>query len=1162
MNTKRRRFTRFVIAMAAVVCGLVGSAVAANGTPYYLDVNGTEAGFGDPSGLIYATSQMWSKDPTGVVAPAAFVAGGQLTFGSPGTAGISNQTFSVNVNSGNSSLYGVDVKVPCTVTFTALPTGVSDKTFTWMVVNGATLNVNHGNCNYNNMGVTLQGGGIVNFNTQYLGWNVNETRPWTQNMSGGTVNLLNSFPDAENQAPYVLTAGTLNFANAASAGAFSGLGFGKYANGGKTLSFNGGTVDNTSGSAMTLNIGTGSYVFGGDFTFAGSSSLNLGMNAVSLNVGTRTITVSQNTLTIGGAITNCAGLTKAGAGTLALTDNNTYSGVTTVNDGTLAIAFTDTTKQWTCASLTVNNGGSGLQFAFGNLTPSTTIAPMNVTGSVAFTTAPAITVTGGSLPVSSGNGYPLLTWGSGSPTTNGMTLTLPHRSTGNLVVAGSTLYLQITATTQPLSWKGGDGTWDVNNSANNTLWQDSATAGTYYQEGVTGDSVVFDNGVGLGGTITLNTNVSPAGVTANSSANYTFSGSGGIAGATGLTKSGAGTLTLGTTNTYSGATMINAGQLVGVVGGSCANSAVTVAATAGNTATLGISVTNSTKQWTCAALTVNNAGVSSGLDFDFGTLTPSTTVAPLKITGTAVFTTVPTVTVKLGVVTPGSTTYPLMTWGSGTIIAPPNVTVTSTTGKAIAARLTVSGNTLNLVIDVVNGTAYYLDVNGDTAGFGDPSGLIYATNPNWSTDPTGVAAPTAFVAGGQLTFGSPGTAGISNQTFSVNVNSGNFSLYGVDVKVPCTVTFTALPTGVSDKTFTWMVVNGATLNVNHANCNYNNMGVTLQGGGIVNFNTQYLGYNVREATPWTQNMSGGTVNLATNFYALAGPTTEMQAPYVLTAGTLNFATAASAGAFRGLGGVKYPTIPSPKTLTFSGGTVDNTSGSAMTLNIGMGYYVFGGDFTFAGSSSLNLNTNTVNLGTGTRTITVSQNTLTIGGAITNSAGLVKEGNGTLTLSGTNTYLGGTTLNAGTLLVDGSVTGAVNGVSGTFGGVGVVNGSVTNQAIITAAGTNSIGILTASSLAMKENSALVWNYNATTNDVIQVNGSLVLPAVATVTVSQVTSGRLPDLGVVFTGFSSLVTNTGTLGGWVINGARPNTRAIVSGNQVLLETKPTGTMIRIF
>jgi fibronectin-binding autotransporter adhesin len=94
------------------------------------------------------------------------------------------------------------------------------------------------------------------------------------------------------------------------------------------------TIDSTVSPFGPL-INNNAMAWNGDFTFAGTNSLDLGNGAVSMNA-TRQITVNSNNLTAGGVISGTGfGVTKQGAGNLTLNGLNSYSGVTTINNGTI-----------------------------------------------------------------------------------------------------------------------------------------------------------------------------------------------------------------------------------------------------------------------------------------------------------------------------------------------------------------------------------------------------------------------------------------------------------------------------------------------------------------------------------------------------------------------------------------------------------------------------------------------------------------------------------------------------------------------------------------------------------------------------------------------------------------------------------------------------------
>ena len=109
-----------------------------------------------------------------------------------------------------------------------------------------------------------------------------------------------------------LSAGQLNINNAAT------LGTG-------TFTISGGTLGNTSGTALTLSTNNAEN-WNGNFAFAGGNDLNLGSGAVTMS-SSRTVTVASNNLIAGGVISGSGcSLTKAGSGTLTLTASDTYTG--------------------------------------------------------------------------------------------------------------------------------------------------------------------------------------------------------------------------------------------------------------------------------------------------------------------------------------------------------------------------------------------------------------------------------------------------------------------------------------------------------------------------------------------------------------------------------------------------------------------------------------------------------------------------------------------------------------------------------------------------------------------------------------------------------------------------------------------------------------------
>lgn len=158
---------------------------------------------------------------------------------------------------------------------------------------------------------------------------------------------------------------------------------------------------------------------------------------------------------------------------------------------------------------------------------------------------------------------------------------------------------------------------------------------------------------------------------------------------------------------------------------------------------------------------------------------------------------------------------------------------------------------------------------------------------------------------------------------------------------------------------------------------------------------------------------------------------------------------------------------------------------------------------------------------------------TISGIISgNNGSLVKIGEGILTLTGNNNYTGTTNIEQGVLLVNGDqlpATGQVTVKSGaTLGGNGIIGGTVNVEDyghIAAGAALNNVGNLTTGSLALHDNSQLDYQFGqaytagGTFNDLINVIGDLTLDGKLNIETS--------PMGSFDVGIYRVINYTGTL-----------------------------------
>ena len=353
-----------------------------------------------------------------------------------------------------------------------------------------------------------------------------------------------------------------------------------------TLTLVGGTLQAASGNRTLANAVT----LGGNVTFASPDSSTFTFTGSATLSGNRTLTFSTDT-TFSGVISETGGaraLTKNGSATLTLAGGsaNTYTGLTTVNAGTLQLG--KSSGNAIAGGLVIGDasGSDTVRLLASNQISDTSAVTVRTGGLLDLNgfddTIGALTIAGGSA-VTTGAGT--LTLG-GNVTYSGVITTDPATLSGQLALGAATRTFTIPTTVATtgvdvsavISGTGGftkSGAGTLAFSAANTYsGATTVSAGTLRTDVANAISASSAVVLSSGATLDLNSHAQSVGslsgagfvvlgsaTLASGADNTSTTYSGTISGTGGLTKNGTGTLIFDTAHTFTGAVMIDAGTL-------------------------------------------------------------------------------------------------------------------------------------------------------------------------------------------------------------------------------------------------------------------------------------------------------------------------------------------------------------------------------------------------------------------------------------------------------------------------------------------------------------------------------------------------------------------------------------------------------------------------
>ena len=789
-----------------------------------------------------------------------------------------------------------------------------------------------------------------------------------------------------------------------------------------------------SGTGNVTQLGAGTTVLTGANTYSGGTTITAGTlqlgnggtsGSITGNVadnGTLAFNRSDS-VTFSGVISGSGGVTQAGSGTTTLTGNNAYSGVTTVQAGTLLVdgdqsGATGLTTVQSGATLGGNGtlGGDVTVASGGMLNPGDTgaVGALTINGNLMLnsgavlnyqfgqtntpggalndlTTVNGNLTLGGTLNVSASSGgsfgpgvYRIFNY-AGTLTDNGLSIGSAPVGTYDVQTSVANQVNLVNSTGLTLNFwdgaagakdngviNGGNGTWQ--NASGNDNWADST--GQVNAPYSNGAFAVFE---GTPGTVTVD----------NSLGN--------------VTTSGMQFAVDGYTLTGNAITLNGVPNIIRVGDGTAAGAGMTATIDAVLTGTggvqkadLGTLVLNGANTYT-GGTAINGGTLQVSNDANLGDAAGALTLDGGALRNTAAFTSSRAVTLNTN---------------GGTFDTQADLTLSSTidgTGslsKTGSGTLTLSGaNTYSGATTVQAGT---LLVDGNQAG---ATGLTTVQSGATLGGSGTLGGNVTIANGGVLNPGDAGTVGTLAINGNLTLNSGatlNYQFGQANVQ------------GGSLNDLT--VVHGnlalaGTLNVGTSPGGSFGPGVyrifnydgALTDNGLVLGTTPAANLYVQTSIAHQVNLVDSN-GLVLNFWD--GPGSADNG--VINGGSGNWRLADNDAWTESNGALNAP-YANGAFAVFTGTpgtvTIDNSNGQVQASGLQFevdGYHLSGGTLVLAG------NTPTIRVGDGTAA--GASMTATIDATLAGAGTLVKDDLGTLVLGGTNTYTGGTTVQAGTLQI--------------------------------------------------------------------------------------------------------------------------------------------------